>query len=216
MADKIPDNGDDGMLSRWSKRKRGLVKEEVEPILSSEAQAEIDEEREAILLANREAAEEIDLDTIDEESDLSIFMKEGVPEALKRKALSVLWRSNPVFANVDGLCDYDQDFGDKSLNMKVFKSAWQAGRGYLKQVVEEAETAEELIVVKASDELGPSLEDELLEEEQQASGHVDEGASEAEEPLEVTEADYEIAEDVDEEPEPTPKVSLRQRLALSS
>jgi len=204
---------DKGMLSRWSRRKRGLVEEEQPVVVTADEQALIDEEREAMLAANRQAAEEIDLDTIDAESDLSIFLKEGVPEALKRKALSVLWRSNPVFANVDGLCDYDENFGDKSLNMKVFKSAWQAGRGYLKEVADETDIADTPDAVDIVSETVPRSE---TSEEANV-----EGADE--EPLELSAKDDEAVvtnaeaeEEILEEPEPDAKVSLRQRLALDT
>ncbi|MEE9194622.1 MAG: DUF3306 domain-containing protein, partial [Alphaproteobacteria bacterium] len=48
--------------------------------------------------------------TLDKDSDYSVFMKEGVPEQLKKLALRKLWRSDPVFAVLDGLNDYDEDF----------------------------------------------------------------------------------------------------------
>ena len=145
----ITDDEDDGVISRWSKRKRGIAAEQ-EEALSAEEQLEVDEAYEAELAENRQAAEEIDLETIDEESDLSVFMKAGVPEALKKQALAVLWRSNPVFANIDGLNDYDEDFGSSDLIMKTFKSAYQAGRGYLEK---EPETEEETLTAEVDDEL---------------------------------------------------------------
>jgi hypothetical protein len=37
-------------------------------------------------------------------------MREGVPEALRNRALRKLWLSDPVLANLDGLNDYDEDF----------------------------------------------------------------------------------------------------------
>ena len=43
-------------------------------------------------------------------SDYTPFLREGVPEALTRAALRKLWLSDPVFANLDGLNDYDEDF----------------------------------------------------------------------------------------------------------
>jgi len=205
---------DEGMLSRWSRRKRGLTEEEQSPVVvAADEQARIDEEREAMLVANRQAAEEIDLDTIDAESDLSIFLKEGVPEVLKRKALSVLWRSNPVFANVDGLCDYDDDFGDKSLNMKVFKSAWQAGRGYLKQVAEETKIADapDAANITSGTVAETNTEQEAIVEE--LDGEAVEPAVEDDN---KTVADHETEEEVAKEPQSAAKIPLRQRLALDS
>lgn len=128
-----------GMLSRWSKRKIAVTQEQVpeggeEPvaeIVGPEEEATQKAELEAQLEANRLAAEAVDLETLNEESDFSVFMKEGVPQILKKQAMASLWRTSPIFANVDGLVDYDDDFGSPDLVMKTFKSAYQAGRGYL-------------------------------------------------------------------------------------
>ena len=51
-----------------------------------------------------------DIETLDKDSDFTVFMKEGVPEELKKLALRKLWRSDPVFAVIDGLDDYDEDY----------------------------------------------------------------------------------------------------------
>jgi len=58
-------------------------------------------------------AEQHDLpavDTLTEDSDFSRFMADDVPELLRKAALRKLWRSSPVFAVLDGLNDYDEDF----------------------------------------------------------------------------------------------------------
>lgn len=127
-----------GFLSRWSRRKLSEPEEEdnagkvaeVDAIPANpEDQEETEEER-----ANREAAEAIDLEELTYESDFSLFMKTGVPLALRNAAMRKLWTSNPILANVDGLAEYDDNYADPALN--VFKSAWEAGRGYLKKELE--------------------------------------------------------------------------------
>ena len=50
-----------------------------------------------------------DIETLDYNSDYSVFMAKGVSERLKNRALRQLWRSNPILANVDGLNDYDEE-----------------------------------------------------------------------------------------------------------
>ena len=53
-------------------------------------------------------AEELpDVETLTYESDFSVFMGDGVPDMIKRRALRKLWTSNPLLANLDGLNDYD-------------------------------------------------------------------------------------------------------------
>lgn len=206
------DPEDDGVMSRWSKRKRGIaVEAEQEPELSIEEQKEVNDAYEMELEENKQAAEEIDLDTIDEESDLSVFMKAGVPEGLKKQALAMLWRSNPVFANIDGLNDYDDDFGSSDLIMKTFKSAYQAGRGYLEKEVE----PEEELLAEAEDE-GES--DDAVEEDQLAEEVAQEDEATPEEG-DVEMAQNDAPEDVELEAVAevaTPKVSLRQRLMQES
>ena len=49
------------------------------------------------------------IESLDKDSDFTVFLKEGVPEELKTLALRKLWRSDPVFARIDGLDDYDED-----------------------------------------------------------------------------------------------------------
>jgi len=75
--------------------------------------------------------EKVDLDALDFNSDYTPFMKPGVPEALRRRALRRLWQSHPILANVDGLNDYDEDFSDAALAVEVLKTAHRVGRGFL-------------------------------------------------------------------------------------
>ena len=198
---------DENVLSRWSKRKRQLATEaDAAGETDKSETSENTEMREAELLANREAAEAIDLDTITEESDLSLFMKDGVPDALRRKALSVLWRSSPVFANLDGLNDYDENFADPKLIMETFTSAYQVGKGYLKEIVQEdlddsarksGETGKtpESPAVSDNPPAGPSI---ATQENSEQPRVLEEQSSEN--PIEATEE--------------LPKVSLRKRLNL--
>lgn len=77
-----------------------------------EALAEADEdetlnEEEAAIAAEMNLP---DIDTLEEKSDFQVFMKDGVPDKLRRLALRRLWSSNPLFGFRDGLNDYDEDF----------------------------------------------------------------------------------------------------------
>lgn len=98
----------------------------------------------------REQAEAAGLPAIEEldaDSDYSAFLARGVPEALKRAALRKLWRSNPVFANLDGLNDYDLDYNvvDRVLNLA------EAGAKVVKSL-----TSEETPASRTADVQGPS------------------------------------------------------------
>lgn len=136
-----------GFIGRWSrmKRKAGRAPErDVEPEqpfaddrvsdekleeLAARADSQDLTAEEQEMLANREAAEAVDIETLGYDSDFSLFLKRGVPAALRRKAMRKLWASSPVLANLDGLNDYDIDYADPSFNQ--FTSIWQVGRGFL-------------------------------------------------------------------------------------
>lgn len=146
---------EDGFLARWARRKNaaasGVPETDPDEIARAEAEARAVEEEAgrteevgrteaearaeahaAELEANRAAAEAVDLETIDEKSDVSVFLKEGVPALLKQAALRKLWRSNPVFANIDGLNDYDTDFTGTGTTLEKVATRWQVGKGFEK------------------------------------------------------------------------------------
>ncbi len=178
MAEK--EDPEEGFLSRWSRRKREVDQappELAEPAPealpdtadSSEAEA-LDEELEA----NRLAAEAIDIDALGKDDDFTVFLKRGVPELLRKAALRKLWRTDPVFANVDGLNDYDEDF--RNPTHSVYKSLWQIGRGFLTQGEQQAQhdsgrlsqpIGEEAAELDESDAVTPET-DQLVEDEPDA------------------------------------------------
>lgn len=208
-----PDSETNGFLSRWSRRKRegGLDDEAVaETVKTQQDEAPVDdvteteEER-----ANREAAEAVDIDALTYESDFSVFMKSGVPLLLRRAAMRKLWASNPVLANVDGLNDYDENFADPAMN--VFKSAWQAGRGYLKEEPEDKSGSEK-------DEALSENQDENEENADVAEAGDAEPAAEADTDEPVTEELREGRKSADEKTEDagavTEELELARRVSL--
>lgn len=165
---------DDGRLSRWSRRKaesRSGKRGRANPVaLDEPAEAEIDlapppddsalsavvgdeagadvgeddlseEERAAIV------AELPDIETLDKESDFTPFLKKGVPEDLTRMALRKLWLSDTVFANLDGLAEYDHDYNALDKLISMADTNYKVGKGFLAEdgeteQVAETETAE--------------------------------------------------------------------------
>ena len=137
----------DGFIERWSRRKRTARRPraeeghadqtaqaptaavpEVEPPAGPPSEAAGDPEVVAQLP---------DLDSLDDTTDFTVFLKEGVPDVIRRKALRKLWRVNPVLANLDGLNDYDEDYTVSEALVKGLKTVYEAGKGYL----DEDETA---------------------------------------------------------------------------
>ena len=82
-----------------------------------------------------------DPETLGKDADFTRYLKDGVPEALQRRALRALWRSDPVLANLDGLNDYDEDYRQVGIVAKVVQTAWRAGRGYAREDAAATDTA---------------------------------------------------------------------------
>jgi hypothetical protein len=105
---KPPPGPAEPFLERWSRKKaqaRAGIDEE--PAATQETQPEPrGETREA---EPATAVELPDLDSLDQDSDYSAFMAQGVDESLRREALRKLFRS-PKFNVGDGLTDYCGDF----------------------------------------------------------------------------------------------------------
>lgn len=222
---------EDGFLSRWSRRKRqGEIVEEgeasspealnirPEQTVSNGDGEDVDgavvaepTEEELEMQANLEAAEAIDLETLEYESDFELFMKKGVPDALKNAAMQKLWRSNPMLAVLDGLNDYDEDFGDPKLN--VYKSAWEVGRGFLTDAEMNHSPADKV----------QAFVEKLLEDPSDA---VATGEEKIEEQLEIDNVEELAVEDEDivvaehseldgegnDEDQPVQRVSIRSRI----
>lgn len=210
--------GRDGFLARWSERKRAVRQSEAAEESAAEAEAAEENLDEETLAANRAAAEAVDLDSLSADSDMSPFFKAGVPAALKQAALRKLWRSHPVFACLDGLNDYDQDFNDPKLIMKVAKSSWEVGSGYAKRLLELEEKAKEVVAQAEGRTIEGLPADAGGEAAQAAPDH----ASDAADTAQATSAEPDAAEELseikapDEEVEPAPRVPLRSRLDLAA
>lgn len=95
----------EGPISRWSRLKQESRRDSQEP---PEAEPRLPQAQEAAETVRLEDLP--DIDSLTYGSDFTVFLREGVPEELKRLALRKLWRSDPVLANLDGLNDYDLDY----------------------------------------------------------------------------------------------------------
>jgi hypothetical protein len=115
-----------------------------------------------------------DIDSLDKDSDFSAFLREGVPEEIRRRALRVLWRSDPVLANLDGLNDYDEDFTIVHTVADAVRTAYRVGKGYLDDEDEDeteakdqagaAEETAEPADPAPSERVGASNSDKLADE----------------------------------------------------
>ena len=102
-----------GFLSRWSRRKRGEELPEPEPAPPAEALPEAAPEP----VAEAPPPEpEFDIATLppieslDASSDFSVFLKPGVPHALRTAALRKAWLADPLIRDYMSPLDYAWDF----------------------------------------------------------------------------------------------------------
>ena len=104
-------------LSRWSRRKleADLLEqpEEIEEVqvtdLDESAMLGVEADAEADVKPVLTDADMPDIETLNEDSDFSGFMSEGVSDELRNLALRKLFKA-PVFNIRDGLDEYDEDY----------------------------------------------------------------------------------------------------------
>jgi hypothetical protein len=155
-------------LERWSRLKRSGPDSAAEPLPKDELALARQDSADGKVAkhaddgdaeetsGNEEAQPSVDLPDIDSlngHSDYSVFLREGVSEEIRRKALRVLWRSDPILANLDGLNDYDEDFAAVSHVAEALRTAYQVGKGYL-QDQESTQPAEDVVAKVEIDDSG--------------------------------------------------------------
>lgn len=139
----------EGPIQRWSrlKRTRTIPREKIGRGAAAPVVAEDADDQKAVALTDADEGETSpapqppqepqepdalpDIDSLDKNSDFSAFLRQGVPEEIRRRALRVLWRSDPVLANLDGLNDYDEDFTVVHTVADAVRTAYKVGKGYL-------------------------------------------------------------------------------------
>ena len=125
---------DEHFLRRWSRLRQADRRPKEPPVAEPTGELASPESTKASPEAGGAEgtpAELPDIDSLDKDSDFTVFLKDGVPERLRGLALRKLWRSNPAFAVIDGLDDYDDDFTllfPKAVAETV-KSAYQVAKG---------------------------------------------------------------------------------------
>ena len=141
-----------GFLSRWSARKAQVSKGEIKPYdeptdalessneLGAGQDQTLTEQDEA--LTDKELLEKYELtdpEQVNDEADLDRFLHGDLPARIRQMALRRLWRINPLFGIVDEMVEYGEDYTDAATVIDGMQTAYQAGKGYLKKVVEGGE-----------------------------------------------------------------------------
>ncbi len=166
----MSENPEESLLMRWSRRKLRARQETRHDAREDVAQAEVvklaarddtarvansaaAEQTEALTEAEAEGVGDVaasdvdieslpDIETLTYDSDFSVFLREGVPERLKQAALRKLWLSDAVFANLDGLNDYDPQTM-KFLEETIAEPIGEIGRGLRDKIMDAKRAREE-------------------------------------------------------------------------
>jgi hypothetical protein len=187
--------GDGGFLTRWSARKtqiaEGLeVPEEAlddAALVADGADHQAAENDEDAALSDAELLEKYELPDpaeIEEEAGLDKFFDGKTPERLRQMALRRLWRINPFFGFVDDMVEYGEDYTDAATVIEGMQTAYQAGKGYLKQLIEsdkDDENLEESISPIDQDaQADQELESDVEQQKSEAENQIDAGAEDPE------------------------------------
>lgn len=136
------DTRDEAFTSRWSRLKR---QERTPPAEVSGEPGEPSAAPAADERSDEEVLEELGLpdpDTLKAGDDFKAFMTSAVPARIRNRALRRLWTSNPVFANLDRLVDYDHDYTDAAMVPEILRTGYKVGRGWLDDPEEADEAAQ--------------------------------------------------------------------------
>jgi hypothetical protein len=187
----------------WSRR-RAAVQAEAEAEEKARRRAlEAEREAEQARAIEEKTDEELlvelnlpDPDSMKPGDDFSAFMKEVVPDRLRRRALRRLWTSDPALANLDMLVEYGEDYTDSATVVANLQTAYQVGKGmmaHVEKMAEEAE-AEAAQLAKIEDAAAPDVTATAQPEDQPSSSV---RKPETDQRTRSPEADPEVADDAD-------------------
>lgn len=109
---------DDNFLSRWSRRKRAVIESERAERAQIDAAEQTEPTSDAVGPASDSAEPPFDLSTlpslesITAETDITAFLRSGVPGALRHAALRRAWVADPAIRDFKGLAENAWDFND--------------------------------------------------------------------------------------------------------
>jgi hypothetical protein len=110
------------LFTRWSRLKQAARRPPAEaPRAAPQAEATLPEAP--------APAELPSIESLTAESDFSPFMRADVPEALRNAALQKLWRSDPLYANLDGLLEYGEDYAAMVSDTAVVRTVYRVLQG---------------------------------------------------------------------------------------
>ena len=210
MSDRdndAPNDAGEGRLSRWSRLKtQARAGQDVSEIEEAPADGEPGSQVPAPTGDESEEKNFVledlpDIETLDKDSDFTPFLNVNVPDQLRRLALKKLWASDPVFASLDGLNDYDDDYSTLGMIVEKVSSVFQPGKG-----MPEPEPEPEQLQSGAEDPQQPAeevAEASTGEDDAESPDDADEDAVEAEAESAASAQDADAPDDPEESEEST-------------
>ena len=138
-------SGEENFLARWSRRKaedKAAGKAEPPPAKTAEAPAEEKSPEPATGETAGKAEEPVDLsklpslESLGKDSDYSMFMRKGVPEDLRLKAIRRMWATDPSIAGPDLLDMHAWDYTGTDGLKPLVAPAIEAVAAAAKELVE--------------------------------------------------------------------------------
>ena len=122
----------DSFIGRWSRRKLAAKADPPPSPPEEEGGVTAGEPAptEPALVAEPQPMELPPVESLEADSDYSVFMKPGVPAELRQQALTRLWATNPGLMQPEVM---DLHVGDYTSPVvaEVVKTAWRLGKGVL-------------------------------------------------------------------------------------
>ncbi|MGQ0676878.1 MAG: DUF3306 domain-containing protein [Rhodospirillales bacterium] len=148
-------SGEETLLKRWSRLKRGSRDEAKPKPEQAEADAKPQQQTkvtpvDAVAPAPADPdkgdpkviAELPPVESLGKDSDYSPFMRQGVPQALRLAALRKLWTSDPALAVPDPLDIHNLDYTHLAAPGQVVTTAYKVGKGFADEVDKSIERVE--------------------------------------------------------------------------
>jgi hypothetical protein len=107
---------DEQFLARWSRRKQEAKAGHAEPLPGEAAEANGSEPSDRIVAEPNRPQTELSnlppIESIDAATDITAFLRKGIPQELSRAALRRAWSADPAIRDFVGLAENAWDFND--------------------------------------------------------------------------------------------------------
>jgi hypothetical protein len=121
----------ENFLSRWSRLKVETKQAEPSPLPVPPPV----EPGEGVTPSPQDIPELPSIESLTKDSDFSAFLRAGIPDDLRKAALSKLWASDPMFSQPEIYDLHMEDYNQPAL-IEAVKTAWQFGKGMVERLEE--------------------------------------------------------------------------------